>query len=204
MGKIPGDAETDGSESGISGESAPIPKSGALAEASGISHLSAMQMRSLTLAAPFVLAVFAGLSAYAQNESDMWQPPMQSDEAPQNTLPNDGATEDGNDDPIERGTGSLLENLLRDLGPELDQLGQDMSGAFENLGPMLKDLRMQIDDLRNYQAPERLENGDIIIRRKADAPPPPPLGENEPDSDLPDTDPAPGMPVDPDAPEFEL
>lgn len=202
MGKIPGNAETHDRKSGISGESAPIPVSGALAEAFGISHLSAMQMRNLTRAALFVLAVFAGQSAYAQDAPDMWQPPMQSDEAPRNTLPDDGATEDGNRDPIERGMGSFLENLLRDMGPELDQFGQDMSGAFENLTPMLRDLRMQIDDLRNYQAPERLENGDIIIRRKADAPPPPPMGEKDPD--IPDRKPAPGMPVDPDAPEFEL
>ena len=30
-----------------------------------------------------------------------------------------------------------------------------------------------MDDAKNYQAPERLENGDILIRRRADAPPPP-------------------------------
>ena len=204
MGKVQGNAKAHAGKSGISGESTPIPVSGALAEASGISHLSAMQLRSLILAAPIVLAVFAGQTAFAQDMSDIWQPPMQGDEAPQNTLPDEGTIQDDSGDPIERGMGSLLENLLRDMGPELDQFGQDMSGAFENLTPMLKDLRMQIDDLRNYQAPERLENGDIIIRRKADAPPPPPMGEQEPDSDMPDTEPAPGMPVDPGAPELEL
>ncbi|RJE81858.1 hypothetical protein D3P04_22770 [Paracoccus onubensis] len=163
-----------------------------------------MQLRRLTLAVPLVLAVFAGQSAHAQDTPDMWQPPMQGDEAPRNTPPNDGTSQDDGGDPIERGMGSLLEELLRDMGPELDQLGQDMSGAFENLTPMLKDLRVQIDDLRNYQAPERLENGDIIIRRKAEAPPPPPIDENLPDSDIPEPRPSPGLPVDPDAPEFEL
>ena len=35
-----------------------------------------------------------------------------------------------------------------------------------------------IDYLLKPVAPERLENGDILIRRRADAPPPPPVGDS--------------------------
>ena len=46
--------------------------------------------------------------------------------------------------------------------------------------PMLESLREKIDDLSNYEAPEVMPNGDIIIRRKPDAPDRP-APETEPD-----------------------
>ena len=39
------------------------------------------------------------------------------------------------------------------------------------LSPMLESLRDKIDDLSNYEPPEVLPNGDIIIRRKPDVSP---------------------------------
>ncbi|VDS10178.1 hypothetical protein PARHAE_03392 [Paracoccus haematequi] len=102
---------------------------------------------------------------------------------------------------VERGLGIIAENLWSELGPDLNRLGQDMGGALAGLPPLLKDLAALVDDLGNYEPPERLENGDILIRRKAEAPPPPPLGESlrEPG------DPAlPQVPVDPDQPEIPL
>lgn len=103
--------------------------------------------------------------------------------------------------------GTIMENMLRDVGPEMDQMGDGMSGALSRLGPVLKDLSVLVDDLRNYQAPERLENGDILIRRRADAPPPPPIGDNLRDLTTPDTSPdaRPDRTTpDPTMPEFEL
>ncbi|WP_295044082.1 hypothetical protein [uncultured Paracoccus sp.] len=99
---------------------------------------------------------------------------------------------------VERGLGIIAENLLREFGPQLDQLGDGMGDALTHLGPVLQDLAVLIDDLGNYQAPQRLENGDILIRRRADAPPPPGLGESlrEPE--------APAVPIDPDQPEIPL
>lgn len=79
---------------------------------------------------------------------------------------------------IERGIGLLMENVLREIGPELGRIGEDMSGVLSRLGPALDDLSVLVDDIGNYQTPERLENGDIIIRRKEGAPPPPPIGDN--------------------------
>lgn len=101
---------------------------------------------------------------------------------------------------VERGLGIIADNLWTEFGPQLDQLGQGMGKALTDLGPVLNDLAVLVDDLGNYQTPERLENGDILIRRRADAPPPPPLGESlrEPD------DPAPAIPIDPDQPEIPL
>jgi hypothetical protein len=101
---------------------------------------------------------------------------------------------------IERGLGIIGENLWTEFGPQLDQLGQGMGNALTDLGPVLQDLAVLVDDLGNYQAPERLENGDILIRRKADAPPPPPL----PDAPSADGDATPSVPVDPDQPEIPL
>ena len=102
---------------------------------------------------------------------------------------------------VERGLGIIADNLWTEFGPQLDQLGQGMGAALTDLGPVLQDLAILVDDLGNYQAPERLENGDILIRRRADAPPPPPLGESL--RDLGDTDGS-QVPIDPDQPEIPL
>jgi len=72
---------------------------------------------------------------------------------------------------VERGLRQLFDGLMADMEPALD----DMAKAFKDMEPMLRQLAELIGDVRNYEAPERLENGDIIIRRKADAPPPPQL-----------------------------
>ncbi|MCZ0961112.1 hypothetical protein [Paracoccus benzoatiresistens] len=104
---------------------------------------------------------------------------------------------------VERGLGIIAENLWNELGPDLNRLGQDMGGALADLAPMLDDLAVLVDDLGNYEAPERLENGDVLIRRKADAPPPPALGETLRAPD--DSSPAlPEIPINPDQPEIPL
>ena len=87
-------------------------------------------------------------------------------------------------------------------------------GALSRMAPVLKDLAVLVDDLGNYETPRRLENGDIVIRRKPGAPSPPPIGENLrdfPDPDAPGADQSPdqspdgpSVPRDPDAPEIEL
>lgn len=91
---------------------------------------------------------------------------------------------------IERGLGIIAQNLWSEFGPEMESMGN----ALGDLAPMARELASLVDDLQYYDLPERLENGDILIRRKADAPPPPPLGDQ----------PEPGVPVDPDQPEIPL
>lgn len=57
-----------------------------------------------------------------------------------------------------------------ELRKSLEELSQGTQEFFESwveeLGPMLNSLRDNVDDLQNYEKPEVLPNGDIIIRRK--------------------------------------
>lgn len=155
--------------------------------------LKGMNGRALILSA-LLIAPFAGVPPlYAQQD---YTPPMADDPPPEDA---DGL------DLIERGMGMLFQNLWDDIGPDLNNLGDDMSGALSRMAPVLKDLSVLVDDLGNYQVPERLENGDIVIRRKPGAPPPPPVGDSLREFTAPDQDDAsPSVPLDPDAPEIEL
>lgn len=83
---------------------------------------------------------------------------------------------------VERGMRLFFDGLIQELEPTLD----DMAEALKEIEPMARQLADLIGDAQYYDAPERLENGDIIIRRKADAPPPPKL---PPDLALPDDKP---------------
>ena len=74
---------------------------------------------------------------------------------------------------MERGAQMFMEGIMREMEPamrDLEGLAQEMEPAVRNfvqeMGPAFADLMGQIDDLSNYHAPEILENGDIIIRRK--------------------------------------
>ena len=63
-----------------------------------------------------------------------------------------------------------IQELLRDL--------------FSEVEPQLRELRDAIDNLNEYEPPEMLPNGDIIIRRKTPLDPEP-EPEPEPEEDLP-------------------
>lgn len=78
---------------------------------------------------------------------------------------------------IEQGAALLFRGILSELAPEIEDMTGEMGSALALLGPAMGDLARLVDDIGNYELPERLENGDILLRRKADAPPPPPLGE---------------------------
>lgn len=75
---------------------------------------------------------------------------------------------------MERGAELLLEGLMREMEPAMD----DLQGLFEEMepalrtfvdemGPALAELLGKIDDISAYHPPEMLPNGDIIIRRKS-------------------------------------
>ena len=84
----------------------------------------------------------------------------------------------------------LLKGLMSEMEPALDDMGRalsQMEPALKDLQPKMLELLALIDDLSNYQAPERLENGDILIRRKPGAPAPPPLPDSAP-APAPQTD----------------
>ncbi len=63
-----------------------------------------------------------------------------------------------------------------ELRKSLEELSEGTQQFFESwvdeLGPLLNSLRDKIDDLSEYEPPEVLPNGDIIIRRKPKPNPP--------------------------------
>ncbi|PIE11366.1 MAG: hypothetical protein CSA72_04415 [Rhodobacterales bacterium] len=78
---------------------------------------------------------------------------------------------------IERGAQLLLEGFMKDMDPVIEdframaeEFGPKMAEMMEQMGPAFAELANRIDDIRNYEAPEILPNGDIIIRRRPDAP----------------------------------
>lgn len=83
---------------------------------------------------------------------------------------------------MEEGAKLLLKGLMAEMEPALEDMGEALSQvepALKDLQPKMMELLALVDDLTNYQSPERLENGDILIRRKPDAPLPPPLPKSE-------------------------
>lgn len=81
-------------------------------------------------------------------------------------------------DLIEEGAQLMMRGLLNEMAPaleELEDLAREIEPALEKfvaeMGPAMTRLLAAIDDIDNYEAPEILENGDIIIRRSPDAPP---------------------------------
>ncbi|MCL7465002.1 AAA+ family ATPase [Phaeovulum sp. NW3] len=79
---------------------------------------------------------------------------------------------------LEEGAKLLLRGLMGEIGPALEDMQRSLEDAGAELGPLLAEMMRLIDDLQHYQVPERLPNGDIIIRRKPDAPAPPADGAN--------------------------
>ncbi len=70
---------------------------------------------------------------------------------------------------MERGAQLFMEGFLKELEPTLeglDQLGPQLRGFAQEMGPALVDLFEQVKDWSLYHPPEILPNGDIIIRRK--------------------------------------
>ncbi|WP_017997933.1 hypothetical protein [Paracoccus sp. N5] len=132
-----------------------------------------------------LVAALVAAPALAQ----VYEPPKADEPAPEESL--------------ESGIENFLNNLLGQAQPHLDRLGRDLGDTLGSVAPVLQDIGELMDDVRNYQAPERLENGDILIRRRADAPPPPPVGDalREMLRPAPEDDPRLNPPMaDPDAP----
>ena len=87
---------------------------------------------------------------------------------------------------MEEGAKLLMRGLMSEIEPTLEELRgslEDMAPVIREfvteMGPALADVLGQIDDLRNYEVPEFLPNGDIIMRRKPDAPIWVPEGEED-------------------------
>lgn len=75
---------------------------------------------------------------------------------------------------IEDGAQLLLKGLLKEMEPALDDMARALDEArpmLEEIGPQLSQLLEIMGDIRYYDKPIVLPNGDIIMRRNADAPP---------------------------------
>ncbi|MEM6372564.1 MAG: hypothetical protein AAF727_07270 [Pseudomonadota bacterium] len=93
----------------------------------------------------------------------------------------DGA--DGGLSLMERGAQMLLDGLMREMEPALDELqgladelGPALRDFGAQMGPAMRDLLTEVEDWSVYEPPVMLENGDIIIRRK---PTPPDTAPND-------------------------
>lgn len=73
---------------------------------------------------------------------------------------------------MEQGARLLMQSLLDEMEPALSELQAELGVALGELQPAVRELLALIDDFRNYEPPEKLPNGDIIIRRRVV----PPLG----------------------------
>lgn len=126
-------------------------------------------MRSFALVLSAALPLAAVAQSPAPMPSEEWSPPPATEPG--------GATESESGlGLIERGVGTVFENLLRDLQPQMEDMARGLDQTFNRFAPVFDDISTLMDDIGNYGAPERLPNGDILIRRRPDAPPPPPVG----------------------------
>ena len=66
------------------------------------------------------------------------------------------------------GMGLILEGIMEEMRPAIEQARPYFE---DEVLPFLDRMGELMDDLTAYELPERLPNGDIIIRRSPDAPP---------------------------------
>lgn len=78
------------------------------------------------------------------------------------------AEEERGIDLMQEGAQLLFRGLMREMEPALTEMGK----ALAEMEPALQELMALIDDIRNYEAPRVLDNGDILIPRRKDAPKP--------------------------------
>ena len=78
---------------------------------------------------------------------------------------------------MERGMQLFFEGLLDEMEPAIEgfesmarEFGPAMAEMLDEMGPAFAQLLERVGDLSNYEPPVMLPNGDIILRRKPDAP----------------------------------
>ncbi|WP_376871720.1 hypothetical protein [Albirhodobacter sp. R86504] len=129
---------------------------------------------------------------WSNDEATPSEAPVQPQPAPQPEIPqpapqlsdelSDGATDqdggtssvedfDAGADMLSRGAELLFEGLRKEMAPALGELRDGIGDTLTEIQPALRDLSEMIGDMRHYEAPVQLPNGDIVIRRKGDAPP---------------------------------
>lgn len=98
-------------------------------------------------------------------------------EAETGTGPREAETEKGFS-LIEEGAKLLLRGLMSEMEPSITELEgavreimPELEAQIGALGPQLRELARLMKDVKNYEMPVMLDNGDILIRRKDPLPP---------------------------------
>lgn len=71
---------------------------------------------------------------------------------------------------MERGLSLFFDGFAQEMEPALGEMAKLLEQFGPTVAPAMEKLLALVDDMTNYELPEMLENGDIIIRRKPDAP----------------------------------
>ncbi|GAD54049.1 hypothetical protein [Limimaricola cinnabarinus] len=78
---------------------------------------------------------------------------------------------------MQRGAELFFEGIMGEMEPAIEDFRAfaktaepHLRALLSEMGPALMQVLDRIDDIANYEAPEILENGDIILRRKREAP----------------------------------
>ena len=117
------------------------------------------------LAAPLLIVALLAAPAPAQI--------LRGDDAgPESSDPKSSDKEEGFS-LLEEGAKLILRGLMEEMQPAIEDMGR----ALTELEPAMRDMARLVDDIRNYEAPRMLPNGDILIPRRPGSPPPPRLGE---------------------------
>lgn len=84
-------------------------------------------------------------------------------------LAQDAPAEDG-PSLMERGLSMFLDGFRQEMEPALGEMSEMLHKFGPAIAPAMERMLELVDDMTNYELPEMLDNGDIIIRRKPDAP----------------------------------
>lgn len=78
---------------------------------------------------------------------------------------------------MEEGARLIMRGMLEELDPAIqdftalaEEFGPELHRFAQEFGPAMQGLFEAIDSIDNYMAPEVLPNGDILIRRRPEAP----------------------------------
>ncbi len=108
--------------------------------------------------------------------------PLRAQTAAPEAPPADAPAEEEGTSLMEEGLRMMMRGLMTEMEPALEDMEGmlgELGDVTDQLGPQIQSILDLMGDVRFYGMPERLPNGDILIRRKADAPPPPPFGVPE-------------------------
>ncbi|WP_323042646.1 AAA+ family ATPase [Gemmobacter sp.] len=92
--------------------------------------------------------------------------PLAAEETP--VVPEAGGDMDQGLSLLGEGARLLFRGLMAEMEPALDEMAEQLQA----MEPMLRSLAEMIGDIRNYEAPVKLPNGDILIRRRPEPPAP--------------------------------